>query len=83
MRSEEFPESKYIKIEQWEKDDAKPKDRTYDVYNKRSEDVLCCMFYHAPWRQFVVGFDNDIIFNKDCLETLIKALDLLNDEGEK
>jgi hypothetical protein len=75
-----FPDSKYIRFEQWTLSDI-PKERDYDVVNKKSGEVLAGITYYAPWRQFVVEFDNGIIFNGDCLKTLIEALKLLNKES--
>ena len=83
MRSEEFPQSKYIRIEPYDMGEVKPKEQTYDVINKRHGDILCAISYHTPWRQWIVEFEGNIIFNKDCLETLIKTLDMLNDKGGK
>ncbi len=64
-----------------ERDSVDPRVQRYNVLNKRHGDILCVISYYKPWKQFVVVFDGGVVFNKECLETMGKALEMLNAEG--
>jgi hypothetical protein len=43
------------------------KTRLFDCYNKRSMDVLGCVFWYAPWRQYCFQPKAKTVFSADCL----------------
>ena len=47
-------------------------------YNNKSETTLGCVTYYARWRQWVIDFKEDCVFNVQCLQDIADFLGQLN-----
>lgn len=61
--------------------DTKP--FVYACRNNRSGDVLGFILYYPAWRQHVIEFTQNSIFNNECLQNIAEFLGELNDGKHK
>jgi len=51
--------------------------------NKRSKTTLGFWDYYAPWKQYVIEFLEDCVFNTTCLKDIVDFLGQLNKAEDK
>jgi len=47
-------------------------------YNNRNDDSLGCVTFYPIWKQWVIDFRPDMVFNNQCLRDIADFLDQLN-----
>lgn len=72
--------SEYIRFEEIEQ---KPKTKVYAVVNIKLGYRIGKIKWHGPWRQYCFFPDVGTIFNKDCMQYIIKFITKLMEEREK
>ncbi len=68
-------EYKYIKFTFVDSNDHK---KGGDCLNKKSTTVLGYWQYYKPWKQYVIEFLEDCVFNETCLRDIADFLNQLN-----
>jgi len=63
----------------------KPKKKTYDVIvtNKKTHENLVKIYWYGAWRNYVVDFYKQVIFDEKCLEELTNYLKQLKKDWIK
>jgi len=51
--------------------------------NRKSKDMLGYWDYYAPWKQYVIEFLEDCVFNTTCLQDIADFLGQLNNNKIK
>lgn len=64
---------KYIKFTEYKKQGI-----AYELRNKKSNEVMGDVYYYSQWRQFVIDFREDCVFNNQCLLDIADFLEQLN-----
>jgi len=52
-------------------------------YNNRNDDSLGCVTFYPIWKQWVIDFRPDMVFNNQCLRDIADFLDQLNKKPTK
>lgn len=75
MIPELIKKTKYMEFWLIEK---KPKTNKYEVYNKKSGDVLGWISWYSVWRQYVYEMEYQTVYSHDCLRVIADFLTELN-----
>ena len=76
---QEIDGNKYIRFRKYEPGRSQ-KTQCWYVINKSSSDSIGHIQWYTPWRQYCFFPWNNTVWNKDCLETIIKFIKQLTDE---
>ena len=72
-------EYKYIKFEWCELVDYK----RWDCINKKGGDTLGWVTYYRPWKQYVMEFSDNCVFNNSCLRDIAHFISQLNAKSKE
>lgn len=50
----------------------------YTMHNRKSGVAMGAVSYYPPWKQFIVEFVEDCVFNNQCLRDIADFLDQVN-----
>lgn len=70
---------KYIKFEIWGGEDL----QKWECVNKKSGATLGYAEFYEPWRQWVMEFQPECVFNDSCLRDITHFLGQLNKEKNR
>ena len=65
---------KFIHFQEYKKEG-----KAYTIHNNKSGIAMGAVFYYTVWKQFVVEFVEDCVFNNQCLLDIADFLRQLNE----
>jgi len=79
---EEVSMGEFMYAQKWEKPE-KRKTEKWGVYSTRSLNLLGCVSWFAPWRQYTFHPKKATTFNSVCLYEIVKFLEAVNIEHKE